>query len=525
MARSTGLILPAYRQGDLEASRLRTLGILLLKIVLAAVYGALVVMLPPEKLFMLILPVVVMLLVVLWMLPDRTSFPLGAIERFFPTYLVLMVIWPTYLAVALPGLPWMTPTRIFLFILTFLMLFSIATSGALRHHLYTIARSNRGLWTALLIWQVTLFITLPFSQTIGISIKMVFDDEIRLAGMFFLGCLIFTRQGAATKTLRMLIILAVLCSLEGFVELRMEHPPWADYIPAFLRADEGAINNALGSQARFVDGLYRVRGPFSGSLILAEYLAYCVPFIIHWMVTGRTVLVRLSMIPVFLIVFASILVTQSRLGLVGALAAVMAYVPIWAWRKWRSDKTAVSGPLVLLGAPVFAIMLLGLVLSSRTLSTRVFGGGAQAASTEARAAQRRMAVPKVIANPIGHGTGQSGQVLGFVNLGGYMTIDNHYLTTVLDLGVVGLFAFYGMFGFATWSGIGLYIRARNREMELAGPLSIMFLEFFVIKSVLSEEVNHALVFLLLGMMMALKARDIRAQEPGGNTPHPVLSLT
>ena len=151
--------------------------------------------------------------------------------------------------------------------------------------------------------------------------------------------------------------------------------------------------------------------------------------------------------------------------------------------------------------------MIGVVFSSHTLTMRVLGGGAQAASTEARAEQRRIGIPKILANPIGHGLGQSGTVLNYVSPTGITTVDSHYLTTLLDLGIVGTLSFYGMFLVAAWLGLRLYLGAGERETELAGPLAAMFLIFVVVKSVLSEETNHSLVLLLLGMMMALRARD------------------
>ena len=64
-----------------------------------------------------------------------------------------------------------------------------------------------------------------------------------------------------------------------------------------------------------------------------------------------------------------------------------------------------------------------------------------------------------------------------------------------------------MFLVAAWLGIRLYLTTADREAELAGPLAAMFLVFVVVKSVLSEENNHSLVLLLLGMLLALSARE------------------
>ena len=500
-------VLPLYTRAPDVPSAPRRILVLAAQLLAAASYGFAAVALPPNLLFILIGPVVLCVLLALWLMPDRGVFPMTTIERVYAILLVLMIIWPVYIAVVLPGLPWLTPERMMLFLISFLFLYSVSTAGTLRHHLAVVARSCSPLWIAFLTWEAMMFVTVPFSHNLSVTLKKLIDNQLGLIEMFFIGCLVFSRRGAPTRTLGWLIVLAMVCAVDGFIEMKLEYPPWAHHIPAFMRVDDAMMANVLGSQARSADGLYRVRGPFPLSLLFAEYLAMCIPFIIHWIVTGRTLLLRVAMVVAWLAVMATILITHSRLGLVGALFAHVAYLPLWAFRRWRADRSALLGPFILFGAPVAALLMIGTILSSHTLSSHVFGGGAQAASDAARAEQRRLAVPKVLHNPIGHGLGQSGSVLGFTNQGGAMTVDNHFITSLIDIGVIGTVSFYSMFLIAAWLGARMFLTTSDREIELAGPLAIMFLVFFIIKTVLSEENNHSLVLLLLGMMMALWARS------------------
>ena len=502
-------VLPLYTRGPAVPSLTRRIVVLLAQLLVAAGYGFAAVGLPPNMLFLLILPVVVCLLVALWLMPDRGVFPLKAVERSYYVLLVLMVVWPTYIAVVLPGLPWLTPTRVALFVVTLFFLYSVSTSGLLRRHLSAVARSSPLLWTAFLMWQAMMFVTLPFSHAIAQSAKILVDDQLRLTEIFFVGCLLFTKRGAATRTIATLLVLAVLCTIEGFVELKLQYPPWANHIPSFMRIDDATLANILGSQARSADGIYRVRGPFTTSLPFAEFLAMTTPFILHWLLTGRSAALKLTMAVTLVAVLAGIVITQSRLGLVGTIVAIGVYVPMWAYRQWRADRTSIIGPSILIGAPLVALALIGVVFSSHTLKMRVLGSGAQAASTEARNEQRHLAVPKILKNPIGHGLGQSGSVLNYISPSGIATVDDHYLTTLLDLGLVGALGFYGMFLVAAWLGLRAYLTTSDRETELAGPLAAMCMIFLVVKSVLSEETNHSLVLLLLGMLMALRARELK----------------
>ena len=501
-------ILPLYaRTPPVLPTWRRILG-LVAQLLIAAAYGVAAVVLPPDLIFVLGVPIALCLLFTLWLMPDRSYIPLKSIFQIYRCLLILTVIWPVYLAVVLPGLPWLTPTRAFLFLLTAVFLYSAATSGQLRSHIAIVIRSSPPFWAAFLLWQASLYVTLPFSSNLSQSLKMSVTDELRLAEMLFLGCFIFTRRGESTRTIGWLIVLAVICAVDGFIEAKLQYPPWANHIPSFLRVDDTTLSGVLGSQARSADGLYRTRGPFVNSLVFAEYLAICETFVLHWLLSGRTLLLRVAMAVTWVVLLAAILITQSRLGLVGVIVGLLIYVPLWAYRRWRADPTSIFGPTILFGAPIIALALMGIVFSSHTATTRILGGGAQQASTAAREEQRRLAIPKVLRNPVGYGRGSSGRVIGFVSPAGITTVDNHYLTTLIDLGMLGFIGFYGMFLVAAWLAIQLYLKSEGGETELSAPLAAVYVMFLVVKSVLSEETNHGLFVLLLAMVLALRAREI-----------------
>lgn len=501
------VILPGYVRGPMRPSRGRQAFVLAAQLLAAAVYGVAAVFLPIEMIFVLAVPIVICLLVVLWIMPDRAVFPITAIEKSYRILLIFMVIWPTYLAVALPGLPWLTPTRIMLFVVTILFCYSLATSAQLRGYLLAVAMQVRLFWIGFLMWQASMLLSLPLSAHPATSVKMLIDRQLGYTESLFLGCLVFYRRGMATWTIGCVLILAVICAVDGFIELKMGHPPWTLYIPSFMRVDEVFLANVLGAQARSGDGLYRVRGQYSNSLIFAEFLALCMPFILHWMLTGRSIGIRSAMPFVMGLLLAAIIVTQSRLGLIGTIVAVATYVPLWAFRQWRANPTSILGPTLLFGAPLIAFGLIAVVFSSHRLSQSVLGGGAQEASNQGRTDQRKASIPLVLSNPIGYGLGEGGRKLNFRAPDGTLSMDDNYMATTLDLGVLGVIGYYGIFVAAAWAAVKCYLAADDRESELAGPLASMFIIFLVVRYVLAEEDNHPLVLLFVGMAMALRARN------------------
>lgn len=507
MANSNPTILSTYQQRSVDRSRWRQIGTVLARAMLAAAYGALAVLMPPSQLVFLAGPIVVMLFITLWMLPDRRTFPLAAIEGVFAVYFVVSTLWPTYLAVVLPGLPWLTPTRVVLFVQTFLLIYSVSTSSDLRQLIGKVVKQSPWVWSCFLVWEATQIITLPISSAAGFSAKLFFDNQITLVGVFFVACLVFTRRGWASWLAAATIILAVISSIDGFYELHIGFPPWANSIPSFMRIDEKALAHILGAQSRAADGLYRVHGQFTLSLTYAEYLALGLPFLVHQIVAANGIPRRIFLIFALILVVAAINYSQSRLGLVGAMVTFITYPLMWSYRIWRTGKGGMLGPALLFAAPLAVVLSLGVVLSSHSLTTRIFGGGAQAASDDSRRVQREMAIPKVLKNPIGYGLGTSGGVLGFTNPGGFLTIDSGLLTVVLDQGIAGMVAFFGLLFAAVRRGVIVFMNSTDPEISLAGPAAIAVLNFITIRFVLSQEDNFPIAFLLLGLIMALVARD------------------
>ena len=67
-------------------------------------------------------PILVIAGISLWLLPDVDKADNPPFYKLLATYMVLMVAWPTYVAIAIPGLPWVTPSRVVLGVLLITML-------------------------------------------------------------------------------------------------------------------------------------------------------------------------------------------------------------------------------------------------------------------------------------------------------------------------------------------------------------------------------------------------------------------
>ena len=141
------------------------------------------------------------------------------------------------------------------------------------------------------------------------------------------------------------------------------------------------------------------------------------------------------------------------------------------------------------------------------IRVRVWGGGAQAASTDARITQFRMGLPMILQNPIGHGLGQGAATLGFAPFG-FLTIDSYYLTVALECGVLGFVAFFGAIACAIIQGV----RSESLRLgpatigTLAVPAAISLTSFIIIKSVFSQTDNLPIIYMVLGLLVALRSQ-------------------
>lgn len=141
----------------------------------------------------------------------------------------------------------------------------------------------------------------------------------------------------------------------------------------------------------------------------------------------------------------------------------------------------------------------------------VWGGGDTAASTASRGAQYDMGIPMILKAPWGHGAGTSGSTLGFVSPAGIQTIDTYYLAIGLEYGLIGFVVYYGMLIASTYYAAKYAVRAPTGELSFFMPAAIALVNFIVIKSVFSQQDNHPLIFMLMGIVTAMVYRAMNGE--------------
>jgi hypothetical protein len=507
---SEPLVLAPYRARDDRWARWRVAALACF----CTTYGAVFAWLAPQMAVAFAAPLVVLSLLNIWALPDTKRAPVAALAPLLIAFQLGLILWPNYLALALPGLPWITLLRVIGTPLGALFLVCLSCSREFRSSLAETVEAAPWLWRLLVMFVVIQALTLVFSDDIGHSLDWFMVTLVNWTAIFFVSAFVFRVPGRAELWTRLLWAAAIVVCIIGVIEGHEGHVPWRDHIPSFLKINDETVSAILLGGMRSDENIYRVQSTFSTSLGLGEFLALTTPFVVHHGVQARSWAVRLLMVASIGLFGFVLVTTDSRLGMIGFGLGCLSYVLYWAVQRWRARADSLIGPAIALAYPAFFCAAVATTFVVHRLRAKIWGNGPQASSDEGREQQMGMGIPKVLSHPWGHGAGMGAHTLGFTELNGFVTIDNYYLSIALEYGILGFIAFYGlMLMGAYYSTKWAFQRPRSDETGLLAPLAISLVTFVVLKSVFSQQDNHPLVFMMLGMVAALVWRLRAGDDP------------
>lgn len=466
----------------------------------------------------LLAPMALLVLVAVWLLPSTDKAPLGWVERLMFVFLVAVICWPNYLALALPGMPWITAIRLVVTPLAGLFVISLSISPTFQKTLKEILSAAPVVWKLLAGFMVIALLSIPTSSSVANSLNKFVVAQLYWTLIFLVSCYVFSIPGNSFRLGRLLWISLAFVCLIGVWEWQIQRLPWAGHIPSFLKVDDELLQGLLAGGGRAATGIYRVKSVFTTPLGLGEYLALATPFVLYLMLTRPAVWVKVAGVVTVVLVFTTLIRADTRLGVIGFFSSMLLTFLAWGALKWRRDRQNILAQGLVLIYPAIFVLFIISTFFVRRLEVMVWGSGAQAASTDARKIQIAMGMPKILKQPWGHGIGQGGEALGFYSPGGILTIDTYYLAVALEYGVIGFLLYYGLFLYVIYRGGRALLVVEDRNVEFLMPICIALINFVVIKSVFSQESNHPIVFALLGAAVALIYRSKMLGSDAGQSP-------
>ena len=476
--------------------------------VFCLLYGFFFALTAPYLIVPFAAPIVLLMLMAVWALPERTSAPTKTMELFFSAVVICLILWPNYLALALPGLPWITAIRITGMPMALLFLVSLSTSAAFRREIKEIATTVPTLWVWFVVFIGIQVVTLALSKSPPSAMQKTIIQQVNWTTMALVAAWVCRTPGRVDRYLMIVVLTAAPMMTLGLLESFERHLLWAGYVPSFLKIDDPIAASIFSSIVRSATGQYRSKVTFSTPLGLAEYFALLTPFVIHFVIGRYPRILKVFCFLLAPALFYGVRLTDARLGVIGFLVSTMLYVLIWGMLRFRRNRRDLLAATIVYAYPALFCAAAIAVTTISSVNVLVFGNGAQAASNAARAHQLTMGIPKVLMNPIGHGSGGAGQAMGY-GANDFIAIDNYYLVIGLDYGVLGLVSFLGIFLLVIgWSVRSVLTAADNRDREIAllTPLAVALSAFLVIKLVFAQADMHPLVFAYLGMAVALIQR-------------------
>lgn len=464
----------------------------------------------------LVIPVVLLALIAIWALPDTKSAPVGTLYGLSFAFIIVLFLWPNYLAIALPGLPWITLMRLVGAPLAVILAISYSMSPDFRVRMKGVLNATPLVYKLLAGFILIQVVSIVFSDQKDQSIQRVINAQLTWTTIYFASCFVFLKPGRVHRWAMILWAITIVVCLMGLYEFKISRPSWGAFVPGFLRVEDENVIRALSGSVRSATGQYRVQSTFTTSLGLAEFLALVAPFILHFVMFGKKLITRIAAGLTMPLMLYVVIITDSRLGMVGFLLSFMLYLLLWSGLRWRADKGSLLAPAIVLAYPaIFALFITATMVVGR-LRNMVWGGGDTAASTASRSTQYEMGIPMILKQPWGHGAGMGGSTLGFTSPGGVQTIDTYYLAIGLEYGIIGFFVYYGMLVISCSYAAKYALRAPKGELTFFMPAAIALVNFIVIKSVFSQQDNHPLIFMLMGIVTAMVYRAIH-EKPGSTS--------
>ncbi len=374
------------------------------------IYGFFFALTAPVLIVPFMAPVGILGLLSIWALPEARTAPVRALELFFSALMIGLIMWPNYLALSLPGLPWITVVRLTTFPMAFFLLVSLSISSDFRRKILEAAKGAPLILNLLLIFSVNSFVSLPFSHAIGDSVNKVILQQLTWTGVFVASLYFFRTPGRAERYASLLLLLAIPIAAVAVLEYQDQHGPWADHVPSFLRVEDPSAQRALAGAVRSSTGQYRAKATFSTALGLSEYISLMTPFAVHWAVSRKPMLQRLIGVALLPMIYIVVRMTEqdSRLGILGFLISILTYFFLWSVLRFRRRLNDLVAAIIIYAYPAAFLGVLASSMFVHKIHVLLFGGGAQQASNLHRQEQFRMAMPALLKNP-NRGHGASGQ--------------------------------------------------------------------------------------------------------------------
>ena len=471
-------------------------GLLIIGFIFFVAVATFATLLAPPILMLFITP---FLIAILAFAQKGKSTPMRIITPLVITAAVLMPLWPVYVHLKLGPMPIMTPPRIIFYLLTIFWVYDMVVSPLRRGHFYYGVKHSR--WICGLFF--TFFAINAFSIVIAAGRAVAAPEFVRQFIIWFLPFCIFLTYVRDKNTFKKMLVAitigASIAALIGILEFLTQISLVSLLSP--IIADD-AVWLRISQEAKLRDGIFRAQATHTHPLSLGEYLSFCLPIALTFLVTARKK--RLLWGAAALLIFVCIIATNARGAILGTGAGLLLLGSFYLIRMVRMPRFVAL-------KPVFGLASIAMIASTPAIGYGVYhvvtgeSGTSAARSSQARIDQIKTAWPKIMKRPIGgYGTGRAAKIIGY--WGRTLSVDNYYLSLAVDFGFPGPILFLSLM-IVTSTISHRYARvARFRTQALFLGFSAAIITFIVMRMIISQTGNLSFIYPLLGAFAGMSAR-------------------
>lgn len=424
-------------------------------------------------------------------------------------------LWPQYGGIDVPGMPVLSLPKVLFYAILVMTIWQLATSMVLRRELSSIVGNNKPVFVTLGVLLVCFLASTPLAYNMNITTYELVQRILFWFLPVIIACVVINSRARIEMVISALVASVTLLSVLANIEAVQQENPYVRYWPAFLTiSSEWTM---IAQESRFRAGEYRVQGPFSHPLAMAEFVALCVPFVLYRLITARNFLMQVIYFGIVVTCVMAVLAADSRSAQVAFLFEIALFIGLVLVRFQRFNPFSryrvlvalfIAGGLAMGGPAILAAT--AKIAKGDTAST--------AASSQHRIDQWKQAIPRIAASPVvGYGAGNALQVLGYRTFKN-LTVDCYYINIVLDTGIPGLIAMVTLFGLLMYQ---LFLRSYSRdgpEGHLLLALACAIMGFAIVKLVLSIDANFPIFFMVCGTALVALDLDRRGLLPHGSGP-------
>ena len=282
---------------------------------------------PMVPVAVLTVPVVILA----WTAPELPSVPTGLLRKAFFVALSAIICIPSYYAIQLPGMPWMSLRRISSLILIILLAISITGSANIRLRLYGILTSKKSLLICVMGFYIFAILSLFTSVNVALSLSQL--SEYTLSWFFpGLACVIVLRSDGDVRNLMKFIgLLSLVVAAVGLMDYIGQRNFAFDLLPKGLLDQSVETSDFFKRIGATImrNGRYRAPSIFNVSLSLGEFAAMIAPIGAYFSLHGEQIRERAFG---FLVSFSALF--SAYLSAVLEAAASVFWCrcrPFWGW--------------------------------------------------------------------------------------------------------------------------------------------------------------------------------------------------